>query len=71
MSSFTESTDDILCYDDRGRLAMAGNTSFSYDRRGVLFERRNRQVATTYHYGKDTMLDTVLLPYGTVIRNSF
>ena len=68
---FSDSTAGRLLYDESGRLLRAGDTTFSYDRRGALAERRDREGVTRYSYGGDTMPDSVILPSGKEIRYEY
>lgn len=64
-------TEGRLGYDEAGHLTRAGETSFEYDRNGALSERCDCQGVTRYFYGKDTMLDRVILPGGEEIRYEY
>ena len=68
---FSDSVAGRLLYDESGRLFRAGDTTFSYDKRGALAERRDRQGIARYAYGKDTMPDSVILPCGKEIRYEY
>ena len=68
---FSDGTRGRLLYDEQGRLVKAGDTTFSHDSRGALSERRDGQGITRYFYGKDTMLDRVILTDGKKIRYEY
>ena len=68
---FSDSTRGMLLYDEAGRLIRAGDTTFYYDKRGALTERSDNQGVTKYFYGKDTMLDRVILPSKKEIRYAY
>ena len=61
----------IKIYDDRGRLAKAGETSYCYDKKGALSERCDSRGISKFFYGADTMLDKAVLPSGVEIRYEY
>lgn len=53
-----------LGYDKQGRLIRAADALFTYTSKGALSSKRDKQGLTRYFYGKDTLLDKVILPNG-------
>ena len=64
-------TEGHVRYNEKGRLTKAGDTSYYYDKGGALCEQCDCRGITKYFYGKDTMLDKVLLPSGVEIRYEY
>ena len=59
-----DSTWGNLLYDPEGRLVRAGDVSYTYDANGALASRLQWGDTTSFHYGKDTRLDSVILSTG-------
>jgi len=70
-SSRYDDTRGNLLYDPEGRLVRAGNISYTYDANGALASRLERGDTTRFRYGKNTCLDSVILPSGVSLTYEY
>lgn len=61
----------LMIYDHQGRLAATDSAAFLYNRNGALAKQINSLGATSYAYGKGTLLDEVVIPILGRIRYEY